>query len=63
MLGLIVRIFLVLGGFVASFFVTRDALNFDIVQMVIGILLFTFAVAMFSFWPYLKKCIIRILKK
>lgn len=51
MLGWIVRVLLVLAGLIASIFVTRDALNFDIVQMIVAVLLFTTIIAIAAFWP------------
>lgn len=54
MLGLIVRIFFVLAGSIASWFIARDALKFEIVQMIIAVFLFTLAVAVVAFWPMLK---------
>ncbi|MCC5015396.1 MULTISPECIES: hypothetical protein [unclassified Legionella] len=55
MLGWLVRILLVVAGFIASWFVARDALNFDIVQMVVAIFLFTIIVAIAAFWDLLAK--------
>lgn len=51
MVGWLARILLVLGGLIASLFVARDALNFDIFQLVITTLLFTFLVMVITFWP------------
>lgn len=42
---------MVLAGFLASFFVARDALNFPILQMAIGVILFTLLVALITFGP------------
>ncbi|HHF7349791.1 TPA: hypothetical protein ACPSKE_003006 [Legionella feeleii] len=53
MLGWLVRILLVVAGFITSWFVARDALNFDIVQMVVAIFLFTIVVAIAAFWDLL----------
>lgn len=54
MIEWIVRILFVLAGFIASLFVTRDALNFPVVQMIIAIILFTLLVAIIAFWPVIK---------
>ncbi len=54
MLGLVIRILLVLAGLIASWFVARDALNFEITQMVVAVFLFTLAVAIAAFWPMIK---------
>jgi len=63
MLGWIIRILLVIAGFITSLFVSRDALNFDVIQMVVGVLLFTFLVIIIAFWPVLKAWFKRIVKK
>lgn len=54
MLGWVVRILLVIAGFMASLIVTKDALNFAFVQMVIAVILFTIFVAIIAFWPILE---------
>jgi hypothetical protein len=53
MVGWIARILLILAGFITSLFVTRDALNFNIIQMVVAVSLFTFAIAIAAFWTML----------
>lgn len=63
MLGWLVRILLVVAGFIASWFVARDALNFDIVQMVVAIFLFTIIVAIAAFWDVLVNWLRRTDKK
>ncbi len=55
MLGWIVRILLVIAGFITSFFIAYDALNFEIIKMVVAILIFTVTVMIAAFWPMLKK--------
>ena len=50
MLAWIVRILFIVSGFITSFFVSRDELNFDFIQMVVAILLFTLIILIFSFW-------------
>ncbi len=63
MLGWIVRLLFVVAGFIASFFVTRDALNFSIVQMTIAVLLFTTLVGIVTFWPAIRDWTRHIFKK
>lgn len=53
MLGWLVRIFLVISGSITSLFVSRNALNFNIFQMVVAVLLFTLIVFIVAFWPLL----------
>lgn len=55
MLNWLVRFLFVVAGFIASIFVTRDALNFGIVQMVVVVILFTTIFVIVAFWPELKK--------
>lgn len=63
MLGWVIRIFFIIAGFITSFFVTRDALNFDVVQTVIAVILFTLFIAIVAFWPTVKEWIHTISKK
>lgn len=63
MLGWTVRIFFIIAGFITSFFVTRDALNFDVIQMTISVILFTSIIAIIAFWPILMTWIKEIMKK
>ncbi|ARG97877.1 hypothetical protein B6N58_09520 [Legionella micdadei] len=51
MLGWLVRVLFVIAGSITSLFVSRDALNFSIFQMVIAVLLFTILVIIIAFWP------------
>lgn len=53
--GWIAGAFLVIAGFITGLFVERDALNFEIIKMVVAVLLFTFLVLLIAFWPMLKK--------
>jgi hypothetical protein len=53
MIGWIVRIVMAIAGAITGWFVARDAQNFDLMQMVVGILLITFFIAVAAFWPYL----------
>lgn len=63
-MGLIARLALVLGSFVAGWFASPDADNFDIISFVAALFLFTVAVAIAAFWPVLvawgKRCAARI---
>ena len=54
MLQWIIRALFVVSGSISSWFVAKDALNFEIVQMVISVLLFTIAIAILAFWPTIK---------
>ena len=53
MFGWFIRILLLISGSIASWFVARNSLNFQIVQMVIAVLLFTFAILLIAFWANL----------
>lgn len=48
---LIVRLFLLLAAPITALFVSRDALKFDILQVIIAVILFTGLVAVLAFWP------------
>ena len=54
-MGLIARLLLLLAAPIAALFVARDALKFDIVQMVVAIGLLTVCVAAVAFWPQRRK--------
>lgn len=60
-MGWIVRILLTLAGFIASWFVARDASNFEVVQMIVAVVLFTLIIMLIAFWPLLKKFCKRII--
>lgn len=49
-MSLILRIFLVLAGFITALFVARDSLKFDIMQMFVAILLVTGVLLVGSLW-------------
>ena len=51
MLGWIVRGLLIVAGFVASWFVAKDAPQFGLLQMAVAIFLFVLAVWVLAFWP------------
>ena len=55
MVSWIARILLILAGVVAGWFVAPDTNRFDIIQMVIALLLFSFFVAVAAFWPSLMR--------
>lgn len=62
--GWIAGAFLVIAGFITGLFIPRNALNFEIIKMVVAVLLFTLLVLLIAFWPMLKKWFIdRINKK
>lgn len=50
-----IRILLVIAGFIASIFIGREELHFDVVQMVVGVLLFTLLVFVLAFWGDLRR--------
>jgi hypothetical protein len=62
-IGWIVRLLFVVAGFIASWFVARDALNFGTVQMVIAVFLFTFVVMTIAFWSTWKTWLKHIFKR
>lgn len=51
MIGWLIRILFFIAGSITSLFITRDALNFSIFQMVIAVLIFTVLVIAIAFWP------------
>jgi len=58
-MGLVVRVLLIAGGLVASWFVARDALNFPIMSFVAALFLFVFLVALLAFWPTIVQLFVR----
>ena len=50
MLNLILRPIMVIAAVIAGWFVARDAVNFSVVQMVVGLLLITALVAVAACW-------------
>lgn len=50
MVGWIVRIVLSLAAVITGWFVARNAPNFDIVQMAVGLLLITVFLLIAAFW-------------
>ena len=51
MLSLIFRGFLIAVGFVASWFVAKDAPQFGVMQMAVALILVIVIVAVLAFWP------------
>ena len=51
MFGWIARLFLIVAGLIASWFVARDAANFGVVQLMVALVLITGFVAIVAFWP------------
>jgi hypothetical protein len=51
MVAWIARALLVAGGSVTSWFVAKDAPNFGLLQMAVGLLLLALVVAVIAFWP------------
>ena len=51
MLGWIVRGLLIVAGFVASWFMAKDAPQFGVMQMAVAIMLFVLVVFVVAFWP------------
>ena len=50
MLRWMTRLIMVVAGVIAGWFVARDAVNFNIVQMVVGVFLITALVALAVLW-------------
>ncbi len=51
-MGCIARIILTVAGVIAAWFVAKDAPNFSLIQMVIGLLLVVLVVFAFAFSSY-----------
>lgn len=51
MLSWVVRLLLIVSGFVAEFFVAKDALNFEVIQGVVATMLVALFVFVLAFWP------------
>ncbi|MGL5168802.1 MAG: hypothetical protein ACRC9K_23225 [Afipia sp.] len=54
-MSLLVRLLLFLAAPVTALFVSRDALNFDIIQTMVAVALATLIIFIFAFWPYRPK--------
>jgi hypothetical protein len=51
MLSWIVRILFALAAPIAALVVSRDALNFDLIQTLVAVILIVVLVAVVAFWP------------
>jgi hypothetical protein len=51
MVAWIARGLLIAGGAVTSWFIAKDAPNFGLVQMAVGLLLLSLVVSVIAFWP------------
>lgn len=51
MIGWAVRGLLVVSGTITGWFVSKDALNFDIIQMAVALVLIALIVFVLAFWP------------
>jgi hypothetical protein len=51
MLSWIVRIFFALAAPITALLVSRDALNFDLIQTMVAIILIVASVALVALWP------------
>jgi hypothetical protein len=51
MYGWIIRGLVIVAGFVASWFVAKDAPQFGIMQMAVVLILVVLVVAVLAFWP------------
>lgn len=54
-MALFVRLLLTLATPITALFVSRDSLNFGIIQTMVATVIATVIVAVFAFWPYLAK--------
>ena len=51
MLSWIVRLFFALAAPITALFIARDALNFDLIQTMVAIILVVVLIAVVAFWP------------
>jgi hypothetical protein len=51
MIGWIARGFLIAGGIVASWFMTKDAPQFGVLQVAVATILLALIVGVLAFWP------------
>lgn len=54
-MSLLVRLLLFLAAPITALFVARDTLNFDIIQTMVATVIATLIIAIFAFWPYIRK--------
>lgn len=55
MVNLLLRPIMLLAAAIAGWFVAEDAVNFDIIQMVVALFLITLVVAVAAFWETLSE--------
>ncbi len=55
MVNLLLRPIMLLAAAIAGWFVAEDAVNFDIIQMVVALFLITIVVAVAAFWETLSE--------
>jgi hypothetical protein len=53
MIGLIARMVMVVAGIITDWFIVRDAHNFELIQVFVGVFLVTSVVGVAVFWPSL----------
>lgn len=54
-MSLLVRLLLILAAPITALFVSRDALNFDVIQTIVATVLIAAVVFIVAFWPYIRK--------
>lgn len=54
-MSLLVRLLLFLAAPITALFISRDALNFDVIQTMVAVVLAALIVFVFAFWPYRPK--------
>ena len=62
-MSFIARMLLIAGGFVASWFYARDALNFPIAAFIVALFLFVAFVAILAFWPTIFRFLRKLFEK
>lgn len=55
MVNLLLRPIMLLAAAIAGWFVAEDAVNFDVIQMVVALFLITIVVAVAAFWETLSE--------
>lgn len=54
-MSLFVRLLLTLAAPITALFVARDSQHFDVIQTLMATVVATIIVAVFAFWPYIRK--------
>ena len=54
-MSLFVRLLLTLAAPITALFVARDSQHIDIIQTLMATVIATIIVAVFAFWPYIRK--------